>query len=45
MKIDVVHYICKGGHSINEDSCFAGGLVFAVEDGLGGHANVGDSRV
>lgn len=39
MKIDVAHYTCRGGHSINEDSYFVGGSVFAVADGLGGHAN------
>lgn len=39
MKIDVAHYTCSGGHDINEDSFLANGPVFAVADGLGGHAN------
>jgi len=39
MTIDVAHYTCSGGHAINEDSYLACGPVFAVADGLGGHAN------
>ena len=39
MKINVASYTNKGGYEINEDSFLCGNGIYAVADGLGGHAN------